>query len=346
MQGKIAVLCALVACAHNVGQDEHTGPDGKELGATPIVLDNNEGKARGIVTYPGGDRTDWKLIELPDKKVGTLELQLQWQPPRPGLQLAFDVFDQYNGPVAESKKTSKKRSASRVRTISIPNAKGKYFVRVYAVDRGDAGAYKLTVNFTELLDPKTVPIDIPMPPRLAEIPDAEQPCDPFDVKNKACTNVCVAESPPGWKACIGKCPKPDITNEACWDTIDCPTAAPDVKYKRCTADKFPACDDKNNANPTNVGNPNCNKPLAPLTGRVVKGDIQGNDVVIQVGVDQKITSEWKIFVLNGESDSPLTGGEVIFVRMNGKTFVGRVHLKPDILGANPIIKFVPPPRKK
>jgi hypothetical protein len=344
MLGKIAVLCALVSCAHNVGQDEHTGPDGKELGAKPIVLDNNEGKAHGVVTYPGGDRTDWKLVELPDKKVGTLEFQLQWQPPRPGLQLAFDVFDQYNTPVTESKKTSKKRSASRVRTASIDNAKGKYFVRVYAVDRGDAGAYKLTVNFTELLDPKTVPVDIPLPPKLAEIPTE---CGTFDKNNVACADVCTADSPPGWKACIGKCPKDDVANSACWPTMKCPTP-PDTRVKDCTPNHWPACDRVNASNPLNVGNPNCNTPppppppKTPLLGRVMKNELTGDDVFIYVSVAQKVTPDWTIYVLSGDTNSKLA--KVVFVRMlTDKTMLGRVHLKPDVVNANLNVRFEPPP---
>src|ERR1700744_6412327 len=87
------ILLALASCAHNVGQDEHTGEDGRSKGAKAITLDQNEGKAKGIVTYPGGDRVDWKVLELPEKQKATLDVKLQWTPPRPGLQLAFDVFN-------------------------------------------------------------------------------------------------------------------------------------------------------------------------------------------------------------------------------------------------------------
>ena len=53
-----AVVCGILlalSCAHNVGQDEHTGEDGRPKGARPLTLDNNEAKTKGIVTYPGGD---------------------------------------------------------------------------------------------------------------------------------------------------------------------------------------------------------------------------------------------------------------------------------------------------
>src|SRR6185436_14047115 len=125
-----AALGAALSCAHNVGQEANSGNDGKQKGAKTIVLENGEGKSSGIVTYPGGDRSDWKLIELPDKQRGTLEIKLAWTPPRPGLQLAFDVFDEYNQPIASSAKTSKKRAKGRTRSATVEGAKGKYFVRV------------------------------------------------------------------------------------------------------------------------------------------------------------------------------------------------------------------------
>src|SRR5690242_677674 len=123
----LAVAClAALSCAHTVSQDASTGPDGKIKGAKPVTLENGEGKAKGIVTYPGGDRVDWKMIELPDKQRGQLDLRLVWQPPRPGLHLGFDVFDEWNTPVVQSKASGKKS-----RTASVPDAKGKYFIRVY-----------------------------------------------------------------------------------------------------------------------------------------------------------------------------------------------------------------------
>src|SRR5687768_15534028 len=120
-----------VSCAHNVNQDKATGEDGKTKGAKPLVLDNGQAKSSGIVTYPGGDRVDWKVIELPEKVRGTLDIKLQWQPPRPGLQLSFDVFDEWNTPIVQSKGAGKKKSKSRIRTASIDGAKGKYFIRVF-----------------------------------------------------------------------------------------------------------------------------------------------------------------------------------------------------------------------
>ncbi|MCX5744943.1 MAG: hypothetical protein NT062_20840, partial [Proteobacteria bacterium] len=145
----IVALAALAACAHNVPQDTASGADAKQKGAKELHFENGEAREKGIVTYPGGDRTDWKLIEIPEKKTGTLELKLSWKAPRPKLQLAFDVFDEWNGEIVSSKKTNKKRSKGSTKSATISNAKGKYFVRVFAVGRGDAGAYTLTAEFIE-----------------------------------------------------------------------------------------------------------------------------------------------------------------------------------------------------
>ena len=108
----VVATLALISCAHHVAQDKATGPDGKYKEARPISMENGEGRASGIVTYPGGDRVDWKTVELPEKQTGELEIKLQWFPPRPGLQLGFDVFDEWNHRVAKSKK-AKKGSRSR-----------------------------------------------------------------------------------------------------------------------------------------------------------------------------------------------------------------------------------------
>src|SRR5262245_24879965 len=100
----IATSCAFaLGCAANVPQDKATGPDGRIRGAKEIKLENGEGVAKGIVTYPGGDRVDWKIIELPAGKRGRLDFSMKWTTPRPGLQLGFDVFDQWNAPVANAK---------------------------------------------------------------------------------------------------------------------------------------------------------------------------------------------------------------------------------------------------
>jgi hypothetical protein len=338
-----AILFAL-SCAHNVPQDKKTGADGKVKGAKALSFENGEAKASGIVTYPGGDRVDWKLVELPEKQRGVLDIKLQWNPPRPGLQLAFDVFDEWNTPIVTSKKPSK-RSKSRVRTASVDNAKGKYLIRVYAVGRGDAGKYKLTVEFKEASGPMAIDltkVEIPEPPKLAAIPEPEATCSEFefDPKNKACLTVCPASgAPPNWPACKGKCPDPpDPNNQACWDKV-CPNP-PTSRAKACKLKDFPPCD---KANP-DMDNLKCQVKADPVTGRVIKTEVQGSDVIITVAVgsDQGVQKGWSGRVLRGDSESPLDGGDVLVIRVGKRETVGKVKLTTDQVTSNPKVKLSPP----
>src|SRR5687767_4371374 len=91
----VAALVLAAGCARNIKQDAKSGPDAKYKGAKEIPLEGNEGEVSGIVTYPGGDRVDWKLVTLPEGKKGNLDIELSWRPPRPGLDLAFDVYNEY-----------------------------------------------------------------------------------------------------------------------------------------------------------------------------------------------------------------------------------------------------------
>jgi hypothetical protein len=343
-----SVVLAL-SCAHNVAQDSATGTDGKIKGAKPIVLDNGEGKSKGIVTYPGGDRVDWKEVDLPDKIKGTIDIKLQWTPPRPGLQLAFDVFDEFNAQVGQSKRAGK-RSKSRVRTATILQAKGKYFIRVYAVNRGDAGTYKLTVDFKEDTGPINLDlskVEIPDPPKLAAVPEAEIACDEFtfDLKNPACKNICpTSNAPPGWPACKGKCPEPpDVNNSACWASMPCPTPA-DRRVRSCPKSKWSKCLDINNPDPNN---PNCDDATAPpVTARVIKNEVQGSDVLITIaaGTDQGVSTSWTGHVLRGDSDNVMDGGDVKVIRVGKREAVGKVHLTTDQISQNPRVKLTPPPK--
>ncbi|HEY4238199.1 MAG TPA: hypothetical protein VGM88_00205 [Kofleriaceae bacterium] len=347
--GAGGLLILALSCAHNVPQDSATGADGKPKGAKEITLENGEGHAKGIVTYPGGDRVDWKLVTLPDKSRGQLDLNLSWVPPRPGLQLAFDVFDEWGGQVITSKKTSKKRSKGRIKTGQLLEAKGKYYVRVYAVGRGDAGKYQLTVDFKEdvagpTFDPAK--LDIPDPPKLAEIPAAEVPCDPvkFDPANPACRSVCPDfGAPAGWPACKDKCPTPpDVNVKSCQDTMPCPNP-PDRRVRACTKDKWKKCEDPKNPDPQN---PNCDGiKIPPVIARIIGNTINGSDVLITIGAgsDQGVADTWKGTVLKGSSGtSPLVGGDVQIVRVDKNKTIGKVKLTPDQLASNARVKLQAP----
>jgi len=346
----LGILCVVLSCAHNVPQDSATGADGKQKTAKTLTLENGEAKAKGIVTYPGGDRVDWKVIELPDKIRGIVDIKLQWQPPRPGLQLAFDVFDEYNTPVVQSKKTGKKRSSGRVRTATIDNAKGKYFIRVYAVGRGDAGRYKLAVAFTPDrdsaggIDWTTVPIN--EPPRLADLPGVVVPCDPVDpdIKNPECRKICWQGAPANWPGCSDTCTAnpPDWQIPACARDAPCP-AVPNRHFKKCPKSVFGACKDPAHPDPEN---PNCDDiTVPPVPARITDTIVNGKeiDILIMAGKDQGIGDNWTASIV---SSSGQWIADIKIISLNKGSTKGRVTMSLTQLQQNKNALFKPPPRRK
>jgi hypothetical protein len=173
----LVAFLAIAGCAKNVGQDTHSGKDVRNKGAKKIKLEDGQGRSRkDIVTYPGGDRVDWKEFDLPEGKAGTLKVQVRWSPARPSLDLAFDVFDQYLHRIARAKPAP--GSGKRMKRVTIKDASaGKYFVMVYAPTRGDAATYRVHVDFKEATAEAEVAVasDVPDPPTLPAIPEAVEP---------------------------------------------------------------------------------------------------------------------------------------------------------------------------
>jgi hypothetical protein len=173
----ILAVALLGGCPKNVPQSSKTGKDGKSSGAKVVKIEENEGSAKGIVTYPGGDRVDWKVFEITQK--GDVEVSLKWKPPREGLDLSMNLLDE--GMTVLQKVKPAKGSGKIRKKIDAKNLEpGKYYVQIYASERGDAGAYTLSVTWNE---PEEVEggaqVDaIPLPPRLAAIPAPPPPVDP------------------------------------------------------------------------------------------------------------------------------------------------------------------------
>jgi hypothetical protein len=301
--GWLVGLLVVAACANNVPQGRSTGPDGKPAGATPLVLKDGEARGRGVVTYPGGDRVDWRVIQLPEGKHGRLELSMSYATPRPGLKLAFDVFDEWNAMIVSSDK-----GKSRIRTASLDQARGKYFVRIYAPRRGDAGAYKLDAAFHEDVDvtAPSIPANIPDPPKLPDVPPPPSTCEVFDPRDPVCGTLCPPGAPPNWKGCAGPTTTPPP-----------PPVAPPVT-------------------PT----PPAAKPLVVrmLTSQTVNGALE---VTVGGGSDAGVTDTWKVQVLRGATKVPLAGGSGTILRINKTTTLIRVKLTPDQALANPTILLSP-----
>jgi hypothetical protein len=331
---RLGLVLVLATCAKMVPQDKATGEDGKVKGAKAITLDGGKGKSSGIVTYPGGDRVDWKVIELPQDKVGELRLKLSWIPPRPGLGLGLDVFDQH-GKLVESERGGKKKSVRKTLRTSLMPAKGKYWVRVYAKNRGDAGKYTLRVEFDESMGPAGV--EIPDPPRLPAVPEAEVPCDElsFDKKNPACRSVCPNPPDPNWPACKGVCPNlpvGDANNPACWPKMDCP-AVPDRRIKACF-DKFPPC----NPAAKDPQNPKCdNYKAPPVKGKVINVQASSDGVIITInkGEDKQVEKGWTGKILRKDNGKPMNNGDFVISRVGKRESVGKVKgLTADQVSAN------------
>ena len=317
-----ACLTLLAACAHNVPQHKSSGPDAKIEGAKPIALENNAGADSGIVTYPGGDRVDWKLIELPAGKRGRLDLAMSWKAPRPGLQLTFDVFDEFNTPIV-----LKASATKRSRDASIDSAAGKYFVRVYARRRGDAGQYKLAVEFHEqAVAPPPPELDIPLPPKLADVPRVE--CPVFDTRDDTCKKVCDPAAPANWPGCPAgsgpggapppRCPVFNTQDPTCKSVCD-PAAPPN----------WPGCPKA--------------PPPDPVFARITKVDVVGNTtaIVIAAGSDQQISAKWSAILIDGNG-RPVPNGVITITRVNKTSMVGTVPLISGTVSANPRVRLTPP----
>ncbi len=344
----IAVCVVLCACAHNVRQDKATSDDGRIKGAKPIVLENGAAIETGIVTYPGGDRVDWKKVELPEKHRGELDIKLTWSTPRPGLKLSFDVFDAWNAQVATAKKQGR-----LTREAMIKDAKGTYFIRVYAVGRGDAGKYKLNVEFDgREIGKGPPPIEVNDPPKLADLPDISQQakCDlvKFDYSLPDCQDKCPLINPPAtWAGCLKTCTvnPPNANIPACAATMPCPLGG-DIRVASCKPIHFVPCPDPKNPDLTNL---NCvNFKYPPETLRIVGKSVIGGEVEVSIpiGLKSNIDKTWSGTVLAGKTDKALAGGRITILRIDGGNLVGRVRLTAEQVQANTAVVFVPPLKPK
>ncbi len=291
----LVVLC--VACANNVPADRSTGPDGKPKGAKEVVLEDGVGKQRDIVTYPGGDRVDWKKITLPEKAKGKLDLTMTYTTPRPDLKVAFDVFDQWYRPI---KQTAAGRG--RAKSVSIDRANGTYFVRVYAPRRTDAASYVLEASFHADPPPPDGGMEkVPVadPPRLPQIPEADPQClVAYDKSNPECAKTCAPGSPPKHKAC-----------EKPGDPVPVPVVTEPV--------------------------PPPPPPAKPVIARIVNKEMQGDGTIIVTlgaGSDHGIGKEWtKGSLLKGDTKDPkakFANGGITVLQVDKRTT--RVRLRQGI----------------
>lgn len=307
----LVIVCA--ACANNVPQDRDTGPDGKPGGAKEIALEEGIGKQRDIVTYPGGDRIDWKKIVLPEKATGKLDLKMTYTTPRPDLKATFDVFDQWYHPV---KQTASGRG--RNKSLSIAAAKGTYFVRVYAPRRMDAASYVLEASF--VADPPPPEgmekVPVPDPPKMPQVPAPDPEClVEYDRTNPECENKC----PPGSPKNHAACKKPGD-----------PANTPPVVTPPIVEPPPP--------------------PAKPIIARIMNKEIQADGsiiVTLGAGSDHGVGKEWtKGSLLRGDTKDPkakFPNGSITVIQVN-KTNTKvklRVGITSDILKDNDKVVLEP-----
>jgi hypothetical protein len=212
---RIAIILAslaLAGCPLNVNGNGNSGKDksykaGKKIELEDVGGGTFEGRSKkDIVTYPGGDRTDWKQFEIPAGANGELEVEVKYTAPRPGLDLAFDVYDQW-GRKRGGAKPSKKKDKSK--SDKIKNVEpGPWYVRVYASNRGDAGSYRVNVAFSPykvILGPDATKL-------LAEIPDP--PTLPAPIEPKKMTPEEKAKCEAEFKKCEEDRAKCEAANAA------------------------------------------------------------------------------------------------------------------------------------
>jgi hypothetical protein len=341
----MAGLLVAAGCAKNVKQDAHSGPDAKYKGAKSLTLDPgaaNTAEDKGIVTYPGGDRVDWKVVEMPKDKKGKLDIKLSWKPPRPGLDLAFDVYDQYGqklGGVKPKKpsaaKKSKKKKGSK--STSIDPAQGTLYIEVYASNRGDAGAYKIELAFTEAPS-TTVPqvdlgtVSVPEPPKLAAVP---LPCDPnkIDASNPECKGVTAPCDPA----------KPDPNNPNCKGVqAACNPQALDPLNPQCLP-YYPDCD----PNAIDAKNPKCKgitkPPPEPINADVVASETSGTGTVITINVGSKdgVTTKWTGNLIDSSGNKVDSGAFTIFKTKDHSCFA-KLKLDKSKVDSWKQVKLQPP----
>lgn len=342
-----ALALTLAACPKNVPQDLATGEDGRVKGAVEMKLENNESRATGIVTYPGGDRVDWRVLELPKDKVGTVRFRLKWTPPRPGLDLSFDVYNEYFHVVGSAKPNKRKKSRKTNKVVTVENAKGKLYVAIYASERGDAGKYTLRADWKEFqvetFDWLSKTVDDP--PKLPAVPENEKGCDPinFDPKVKACLTVCPVAFDPKWPGCAGICPNPpDPALPACQGKLPCPNP-PDRNIPSCTKDKFPPCDPTLGLDKMKL-NPNCDDYRPPdRVGEVtdVQADEGGLQITINLGTADGVDKGWKGVLLDS-NDKPIRGSNFTVAKVTKNVSVAKVKIDASKLSPNNPVRLSAP----
>ena len=303
----VAACAALgAACASNIGQHDNSGPDYRPDGAELIELEDGEGSAIDIVTYPGGDRVDWKKVELPEDFAGVLQVRLMFQPPRDGLEVSFEVYDASFERVAVADPPPG-TGARMVEAEVVPAFGGIYYFHIFAPTRRDAAEYMLAVRkqrqdvsaYIDDDDGGVLP-RIPDPPTLPAIPTGDT-----EVAERGGGQQGGGQQGGGGLQGGGEpAPSPDPE----------PPEEPE-------------------------------KALEPVRARVVTYQLGSDGAVILTvnrGTNDGIERGWSGQMMMGSSGRPLRGGTFTVTRVTSGEAVGQARVSVDQIRANREVLLAPP----
>lgn len=310
----MAIALVTGGCLRNIAQNSDSGKDQQYKGAKLIELEDGEGEVRDIVTYPGGDRVDWKVIELPEGQKGDLRIRLRYRSARPGMEVVFAVFDQWFHRVARTKRKKSKSQRGKKRA-TVKGATGRYYIQIYAPTRMDAASYKLSIRFKERKLPH-IPTDEEMlaeveePPELPAIPEPAAPAAGGG-----------AQAAGGGPAGGGAAPAP----------APAPAAA------------GPGGPGAGGATEPGAGD-TVEPPAGPLKAKVVKLRASSGGVVVTLnrGKSDGVDRGWSGQVLLGDTDNPLADGVFKIIKVTKRESKAKIKLTIDQVKANRRVLLTPP----
>lgn len=128
-------LLAVSSIPGCVGPEDKSTEDYERHRAKSLALGQSEPDA---VDYTGGDRTDWKVLELQDTGFLTVELILD----DPAANVAVSLFDR-RGKAIPGGRSSHRAGEHPLLKVMTDVGVGRYFIRVEAEGKGDRTGYAI-----------------------------------------------------------------------------------------------------------------------------------------------------------------------------------------------------------
>lgn len=129
------VLVAIFTTLGCVGPEDKSTQDYERHRAAPLALGQSEPDS---VDTRGGDRSDWKSIDLQDTGYLTVELILD----NPAANVTVTLFDRY-GKAVPGGRSSHRTGEHPLLKVTTDVGVGRYFILVQAVGKSDATGYAI-----------------------------------------------------------------------------------------------------------------------------------------------------------------------------------------------------------